>query len=217
MKILAVWLAFLPLLSAGTQPKPSAADYAVSGKAAWASLGAEFLGRGIDAPGQHDASFYTTNYLVLEVAVFPSDKPGLPVSPGHFRLRLNGATREWAPATAGMVAADLRNPEYSGDRPPGVQVGGGIGGVVIAPRRPTERFPGDPAGRRPGTQTTSDQSSTYADRGAKAAHELALQDGPGGSARSGLIYFNWKGKLKDLKKIELVYDGPGGQAVLRLR
>ncbi|MBI5280086.1 MAG: hypothetical protein HY858_00285 [Candidatus Solibacter usitatus] len=210
-------MTLLPALSGGTPPKPSAPDYAASARTAHASIGAELLGRAVDAPGPGGGSFYTSSYLVVEVAVFPSGNPGLPVSSSHFRLRLNGASREWAPATPGMAAADIRNPEYSGDHPPGIQVGGGIGGVVIAPRRPAERFPGDPTVRRPGSRTTSDETATYSDRGARAAQELALNEGPGGSARSGLIYFQWKGKLKQLKKIELVYDGPGGKAMLRLR
>jgi hypothetical protein len=201
-------------LQAGTQPKPSAAEYATSGKGAYVSLGAELLGRAVDSG---TASFFTASYIVVEAAVFPRDNPGLPVSPSQFRLRINGATRELSTAAAGAVAADIRNPEYSGDHAPGLDGAVSAGGVVVATRRQAERFPGDPTVRRPGGQTTSSDQPTSADRGSQAAVELALEAGPGGTARSGLLYFHWKGKLKDLKKIELVYDGPGGLTVLRLR
>jgi hypothetical protein len=56
------------------------------------------------------------------------------------------------------------------------------------------------------------------EQGAEAAVRLGLEPvavGAGGA--SGLIYFYWKGKVKDLKRIELVYEGPAGKTALRLR
>lgn len=142
------------------------------------------------------------------------------LSAGDFRLRLNGATRDWMPVTAGTVAMAIRQPGMDRTRP-GVSVGGGAGpgAIVLGGPRTVERFPGDPRTRvpsRPGTGQPEGPSDV--EKGARAAQALGLDtveaDGLGAS---GLIYFYWRGKTRDLKRMELFYDGPAGRGSIRLR
>jgi len=212
---------FLVLMSvssaAGTNPRPSAASYSVRAVASHAEVGADYSARAFDSGTQ---SIFTGDYLVFEVAVFPEKGPAIPVAPGDFRLRLNNATREWSTVTAATVATSIRNPDF-GEYRRGVEAGGGIGPgeIIIGRPRTIERFPGDPQSRVPQRPQVEDSGKTSpTELAARAATELALAPVKADSSGvSGLIYFYWRGKLKDLKRIELIYEGAGGKVVLRLR
>ncbi len=204
---------------AGTEPRKGAGEYPAHANVAQGDLGAEFLSRAYESV---DGGFFSRDYLVVEVALFPFKGPAaLALKPGDFRLRLNGSTREWPAATAGQVAAAIRNPEIDGPRP-NVVAGGGIGpGVVVIgqPRR-VERFPGDPEARVPNRPNPTGEKAgpTNLEKSAEAVTRYALDTVKVDQAgASGLVYFYWRGKVKDLKRIELVYEGEGGKAVIRLR
>ncbi len=192
-------------------------DYPVHVEAARGNIGAEYFGRAYDGAG---GSFYAEDYLVIEVALYPEKGAPMKLAPGDFRLRLNGATREWMPVTSGTVAVAIRQPGLDRTRP-GVVMGGGVGPgvIVMGGPRTVERFPGDPQTRGPSRPGTGQpEKPDGVEMGAKAAQALALEsmavDGAGGS---GLLYFHWRGKVRDLKRIELIYDGPAGRASVRLR
>ncbi len=201
-------------LMAGTEPRAGAAAYSVRATAAHGELGADFTGRAVDVGKD---SFLTGDYLVFEVALFAEKGPPIPISAGDFRLRLNSATREWTPVTAATVAASIRNPGYA-EPPRGVVAGGGLGSgsIIVGKPRTAERFPGDPQARVPGRTRTDNLDPV--ESAAQAATRLALDSTKADAAgASGLIYFHWRGKMKDLKRVELIYEGAAGYAVLKLR
>jgi len=205
------------LLWAGTTPRALPAEYPVQAVLPRATVAAEYGSRAISQPGD---SYHVGNYLVVEVAFFPEKGPPMPVSAGEFRLRLNQATRELSAHSPGLVAGAIRNPGWEQYR--GVQASGGVGpgGVVIGGPPGVERFPGDPEGRRPTQPRAPEQNEgrpTATKTAAEAVEKYALEDGPVSGARSGLLYFYWEGKVKNLKSIQLVYDGVAGRAVLKLR
>lgn len=216
-KILACFALCL-VLSAGTAPKQSANDYPVHAAAASAEIGAEFMGRTIEHGGD---AYFPSDYLVIDVAVYAA-RELLDVRPADFKLRLNGANFELSPDTAESVAAALRNPGLMG-RQRGVVATGDAGpaDVIIGGPGRGERFPGDPQARRVPQPTTGQPpvtTRTVAEAGAEAAKTLALESGRASTkGASGLIYFHWSGKLKALKRVELIYRGAGGTATLRLR
>lgn len=214
-----LWLALLPLAlcAGGIDPRATAPDYPRQAVLSKASLGVEYHGRAFDS---RHGSFFVQDYLVVEVALFPM---GVPVefSPSHFRLRLNGRQPELLPVTPGTVALAIRNPDHYEQRS-GMVAGGGIGGgqVIFGRPRPAERFPGDPGARIPTGGAGSSQAITPESlaQAAEAAERFALTrvDAPPAGA-AGLVYFYWRGRHAKLKKIELIYDGPAGHTVLRLR
>ncbi|MBI4889723.1 MAG: hypothetical protein HY821_03795 [Acidobacteria bacterium] len=204
---------------AGTEPKKSAGEYPAHATVSQGDMGAEFFSRAYESV---DGGFFSRDYLVVEVALFPFKGPrSLTLRPGDFRLRLNGSTREWSTATAGQVAAAIKNPELDGPRPNVVAGGGmGPGAVVIGQPRPVERFPGDPQGRVPSRPSTTGEKAgpTDLEKGSEAVAKYALDTVQvDQSGASGLVFFYWRGKVKDLKRIELVYDGEAGKTVIRLR
>ncbi|MDX2152506.1 MAG: hypothetical protein SFV54_17330 [Bryobacteraceae bacterium] len=141
------------------------------------------------------------------------------VKMSQFRLRLNG--KEVLPAQpASFVAAAIKYEDW--ERRPGFE--GNAGPLIFGRRTPEPRFPGDrrpaegrgPAPpRAPGTdaQADSEQAPLTAD---VAAVEGALPEGPREKPGRGYLYFNYRGKTKKLKSVELLYDGPAGTAVLKL-
>jgi len=204
-------------LWAGTVPRSLPADYPVQAALPRATVAAEYGSRAISQPND---SYHLGDYLVVEVAVFPEKGSAIPISAGDFRLRLNQATRELSAQSPGLVAGAMRNPGWEQYR--GVQASGGVGpgGVVIGGPPRVERFPGDPEARRPTQPKAPDQNAgkpSATQSAAEAVEKYALHDEEPGAARSGLIYFYWQGKVKDLKAIHLVYDGVAGKAVLKLR
>lgn len=214
-----LWLALLPLVlpAGGLDSRPSAADYPHHVALPKAALGAEYHGRAFDSQA---GAFVTQDFLVVEVAMFPLREP-VEFSSSHFRLRLNGKKPELLPVTPGTVALAIRNPDHYEQRP-GLVAGGGVGGgqVIFGRPRRSERFPGDPEARVPTGGPASEQAQTPDPllRSAEAVEKFALsriEAPPAGAA--GLVYFYWRGKHARLKRIELIYDGPAGQATFRLR
>lgn len=204
-------------LTAGTEPRKTPAGYAAQAEAGHGVVAADYGGR---AYAGEKGSFFTGSYLVFEVALYAEKGEAMELAPGDFRLRLNGGAREWTVATAGSVAAEVRNPgQFEPYR--GVVAGGGVGqgGIVIGGPPTVERFPGDPQARGPRQPKAPGREGERAEEDpAQAVTECALERVQvDGSGASGLIYFYWRGKLKQLKRIELVYQGPAGKAVLRLR
>ncbi|HEY3444512.1 MAG TPA: hypothetical protein VGK29_27420 [Paludibaculum sp.] len=205
------------LLWAGTTPRALPAEYPVQAVLPRATIAAEYGSRAISQPND---SYHVGNYLVVEVAIFPEKGLTMPVSAGEFRLRMNQSTRELSAQSPGLVAAAIRNPGWEQYR--GVQASGGVGpgGVVVGGPPRVERFPGDPQGRRPTQPRAPEQNAGRpgpTQSAAEAVEKYALEEGPASGARSGLLYFYWEGKVRNLKAIYLVYDGAAGRAVLKLR
>lgn len=204
-------------LWADTTPRAQPSDYPVQAVLAHATVAAEYGSRAISQPND---SYYVGNYLVVEVAFFPEKGPPIPVAAHEFRLRLNRAARELLAQPPGLVAGAIRNPGW--EQYHGVQAAGGVGPAVVVMGGPprVERFPGDPEARRPTQPKAPDQRAdkpSATQSASEAVEKYAFQDGPASGARSGLLYFHWEGKVKNLKSIELVYDGVAGKATLKLR
>jgi hypothetical protein len=202
---------------AGTEPRKNVLEYPAHLQAAHGDLGVEYFGRAYDGPA---GAFFAEDYLVIEVMLYAEKGRPLKIQPGDFRLRLNGATREWGAVTAGTVALAIRQPGMD-KIGTGVVVGGGVGpgGVVLGGPRTVERFPGDPRTRGPNRPAAvGDERESDVQKAAKAAVALALEPvrAEAGGA-GGLLYFHWRGKTRDLKKIELIYDGEAGRGSVRLR
>lgn len=192
-------------------------EYPAHMETAHGDIGVEYFGRAYDSPA---GAFFSEDYLVIEVVLYAEKGRNLKLQPGDFRLRLNGATRDWMPVTPGTVALAIRQPGMD-KVSRGVVVGGGVGpgGVILGGPRTAERFPGDPRSRAPNRPApVGGEPENDLEKGAKAAVDLALEPtSADSSGAGGLIYFHWRGKTRELKKIELLYDGEAGRASVRLR
>lgn len=215
MKFLSLGL-LTTLVWAGTDPRPKASDYPVHGRAARAEIGAEYLSRTISEAGE---SYYTGIYLVVEVAVYPDKGVTLPVNSGDFQLRINGKKVPLVAQTPGIVAMSIRNPEWDrGNRGTVGSIGMGGGDIIIGRPPPVERFPGDPqATRGPRPPRAPDEKEKVPQDRGEAALRLALPQVEAETGVSGLVYFAYKSKLNNIRRLELLYEGPAGRQVLVLR
>jgi hypothetical protein len=204
----------------GTTPKASPADYPVQAKIGELVVAAEYLVHSVSSAGQ---TFIVPDYLVVDVAVYPPKAHPVDLAAGQFSVRLNGKPKDVLyPEAAAFVAASLKHPDWEQQR--GLEGGIGVGGVGVSipGSPPAGRFPGD--GREPPDRTppqAPDRNSAGAQEQPRATAEEAVVNSALPEDRfkgpvSGHLYFAYRGKLRKLKSLELVYRHGGGETVLRL-
>lgn len=183
----------LPLLAQlpGTNSKPE--------------LKAEWMGRSL----LNDQGNVTLpNHIAVDVTIAPSLQEALDVATGDFQLRINGR-KQILSDTPGAVAASLKYPDWQSS--PNLQAEAGP--VILGRPTPTERFPGDPSARRPRPPRAPepDDRSGVDKTPPKTPAELviaaALPEGITHKPQHGFVYFPYRGKLANLKTIELLYKG----------
>ena len=203
---------------AWAQPREKASDYPEHAKLADREIGAEYLVHSIPV---ERGVLVASDYLVVEVAVFPLTPAGVTVSAGQFTLRINGKKTPVFPQSPGMVAASIKYPDYERTRP---RLVAQAGPVIIGGTQPVGRFPGDPSARRPPPVS---QAPDAPDRGAtekepqlpiedQVAH-AALADEHTTRPRRGLLFFPYQGKTKSIRSLELVCEPGEGIDPVRIR
>jgi hypothetical protein len=218
MQMAALWLLLAATACAqGTTPKLKPEDYPVHVRLGELGIAADYLVHSIPGFGR---TYVAEAYLVVEVAMFPARGQTAEVKAGGFAMRLNGKKERLSPQAPEFVAASLKYPDWTSG--PSATVRGDVGntGVILGRPAPTERFPGDPSGRRlpnppraPDAENRSGQDAAPAVTAPEAVLSSALPEGPTRFPVSGCLYFAFKGKLKSIKSLELLY----GEAALKLR
>jgi hypothetical protein len=138
------------------------------------------------------------------------------MSPDQFTLKMNGRGTPMITQLPGLVCESIKYPNAAGQ--PGLtgaaRVGLGDGSVTVGPKPPSSRFPGDGNDRtaQPVTIKETEEESTVEYR----VQNASLPEGEKTLPRSGLIYFAWRGKTKNVHSLELFYDGPMGKTSLKL-
>jgi len=166
-------------------------------------IGADYLVHSI--PGEK-GGYFAKEYLVVEVAIFPTTRTGVKISSGHFTLRINKKSTLSA-QSAGMVAAALKYADWE-QRP---QMTASAGPLIYgAPQG--GRFPGDPTTTRPlpnpvPTQTGSGNVDKQSDLPIEEAiSRAALPEGVITEHVKGCLFFRFEGKLKSIKSLDLIYE-----------
>ncbi|HUS05034.1 MAG TPA: hypothetical protein VMZ52_01970 [Bryobacteraceae bacterium] len=211
MGILAIFVLAALSAGAGTPPKKSAAEYPVHQDSDKAAIGAEFWIHSFAAEGQ---TFLTSDYLVVEVALFPAGGQELMVSASQFHIQINGRDTRLAQAPS-FVAASMKYSDWE-QRP---HMTGQSGPIILGRQAPGERFPGDrrpQEGRLPG-QVPADAPEKRVLSAPELAVAAALPEGSTSYPVSGYLYFAYKGKLKSVKTLDLVYQTPSSAMTLKLR
>ena len=210
----ALWLVPLVLAAEGIPPKPAPSAYPASAKADGITIGASYLYRSVPA-GR--GSVFVKGYLVVEVAVFGPKGKRLDISSGHFTLRVNHSKRTLAPEAPQLVISQER---YG--RKPELDIGLGSGAIILGGPPLGPRFPGDarrrpPPGGRPRIETQSAPVGPARNDPAALMKRTALPVGNQLLPIAGYLYYPYRKKTKSIKHLELVYQGPAGSAVLRLK
>jgi len=210
----AVLLSAVALLDAqGTPPKTTAADYPVHVQMGTVTLAAEYMVHSLPTP---KGTLIATDYLVVDVAFFGPSFSRLKMSPDNFTLRINGKGDPLSTEPPGMVAGSIKFPGARPHLETSASVGANDGTITVGPRAPPSQFPGDgnervPAGQPPTVKTVEDESNID-----YRVQNATLPEGEHALPRSGLLYFFFRGKIKNIHSLELFYQGSMGKATLKL-
>ena len=222
MRVLLILALLSGRLYSQTTVKEKSTDYPVHAALGTVSIGAEYLVHSIPA---HDQTFFTSDYLVVEAAVFPGRGETIEIGNITFALRLNGRKQLMYPEAPGFVSASMKYPDWETHPRAEVQAGVGNAGVTIGRPPVVGRFPDDPTPAR-SRLPRSPKAPDPDDRGGiereepvsveDAVAHAALPEGAISKPVSGYIYFRYKGKPKSVKSLELVYEAKAGSVTLKL-
>jgi hypothetical protein len=220
-RTISLWILLPATLFSGAEPTRKPQEYPAHARVGTIIIAAENLGPSVPAPS---GGIYLKDYIAIEVAVFSQSalRSTTPLSPSHFGLRINGSRSILRPDSPGFVAAALKYSDW--ERYRGLEARAGIGdaGVVLGRPTPTARFPGDrrPIEGRAPNPVPRVESPVQQQKEETPIDELvqtaALLEGEPVLPTSGVLYFQYKGKLKKIKKLELVYEGPSGEVSLKI-
>jgi hypothetical protein len=209
----ALLLCALTLVHAqGTPPKTRAADYPVHVQMETVTLAAEYMVHSVPTP---KGTLIASDYLVVDVAFFGPSFSRLKMAPDNFTLRLNGKGSPLTSEPPGMVSASIKFPDQSAHPrlTGGGSIGMGDGSIGVGPRAPPSQFPGD-GNERTATPTVKEveQENSIDYR----VQNATLPEGEHSLPRSGLVYFYYRGKIKNIHSLDLFYEGTMGKASLKL-
>jgi hypothetical protein len=202
----------------GTTPRASAAEYPVHTEVGKLTLGAEYLVHSIPTV---KGVLVSGDYLAIEVALFGPSLTAIEFRADHFHLRINGDKYPLMTQSPGMVAASMKYPDWEQRKTVTASAGSGNGNVIYGPQA-APRFPGDPAGRQipiprpPEPENRSGQEREPSVPLEEQIQKLALPEGKYAPPLAGLVFFPFRGKMKSIKSLELLYEGPAGKATLKL-
>ena len=185
----------------GMAPRTSATEYEAQAEAGALTIGAEFAGHGIPSP---QGPLALDNYVAIEVGLFGAPGARTTVSATDFSLRINGKKAEPSQAY-GRVLEFVKDPEW-------------------APPVPVEE--------KSKTSVNADQQQNTDDLSkprtpvkvpvpvlrewAQRVQKSVLPEGDRPLPQAGMIFFQYGGKVKSIFRLELLYAGPAGKAVLML-
>ena len=210
----ALFLSAITLLCAqGTPPKSKATDYPVHVQMETVTLAAEYL---VHSLPTRAGTLIANDYLVVEVAFYGPPFSRLKMSPDNFILKINGKSETLTPEAPGMVSQSIKFPSARPHLEAGGSVSAGDGTVSVGPRAPPSQFPGDGNERtapgQPATVKTVEEEASIQARVQGAALPEREQPLP----RSGLLYFLYRGKVKNIRTLDLYYEGSMGRSTLKL-
>ena len=191
-----------PSEAKGMPPRIAPTEYQSHAQAGPVTIAAEFTGHAIGTP---QGTLTSEDYLAVETGFFGPEGTRTKLAIGDFSLRINGKKVALPGQPYGMVLGSLKDPEWE---PPAETKkskssmstggGGGEGQSNDPPPVPKMSFPE----RRAMEQKVQKATLPEGDRALPVA---------------GLIFFQYGGKTKAIKSLDLIYDGPAGKATLTLQ
>jgi hypothetical protein len=190
----------------GMPPRATPGDYQAQAKAATVTIAAEFKGHFVPTP---DGLLSTDDYVVVEVALFGPADARLKLSFEDFSLRLNGKKTPEPSQSDVVVFKSVKDPEWE---PPDKDKEEKAGKTSMSSGGGGRGAPAD-AGPPPVVHPPLPLQRSWEHR----VEKVSLMEGERPLPQAGLIFFRYGGKTKNLRSIELIYNGAGGKAILALQ
>src|ERR1017187_9442371 len=185
--------------SKGMPPRATPADYQTHAQAGTVTIAAEFTGHAVGTP---QGSLTTEDCVVVEVGFFgPAEaRAKLPID--DFSLRINGKKAALPGQPYGVVLSSLKDPEWE---PP------------VKPEKKSSMS--TDGGQGKGSDAPAPPKMTFPERRAmeQKVQKATLPEGVRALPVAGLIFFQYGGKTRGMKSLELIYEGPAGKATLTLQ
>jgi len=186
----------------GLPPRATAADYQANAAAGTVTIAAEFLGHAVPT---EKGTLSTETYVVVEAGIFGQPDAGIKLSLEDFSLRINGKNDPLPSQPSGLVGKSLKDPDLeppasaSSKNKTSVNGGGASPGDSNAPPAPFH-IPIE-------VQRSMQQR----------VQKAALPEGERTLPVAGLLFFQYSGKAKSIRSVDLIYNGPAGKATLELQ
>jgi hypothetical protein len=209
MRTSVLFLAFTASLCAqGLPPRTAATEYQTQAKAGTVTLAADFVRHSVPTA---QGTLSTEDYVVVELAMYGPPEARTQISLDDFSLRINGKKQTLKSQPYGMVLSSIKDPEWvppesasSGKGSKGGLTGGGGGGGS------SDKDLNAPP---PVVKVPLELQRAMAQHTQKAAMPLGDRTLP----VAGLLFFQYRGKEKNITSVELIYSGAAGQATLTLQ
>lgn len=186
--------------SKGMPPRATPDDYQAKAQAGAVTVAAEFMEHSVPTP---QAIYSTEDYVVVEAALFGPPEARTRLSSGDFSLRINDNKKPLPSQPYEFVARSLKDPEW-------------------AP--PTEDKSKSQTGISSGKKDTGEPPLAVVHM--PIERQLAMEQhvknavllgGDRALPQAGLLFFEYRGKAKNINSVELIYTGPTGKATLTLQ
>ena len=184
-------------------PRATPADYFAHAAAGTVTIAAEFAGHGIASP---QGVLISEEYVMVEAAFFGPPDARLTIAASDFSLRINGKKTVLPSQPYGLVGKEAKDPEWvppeGTDKPKSKGSMGSSGGGQEA-GAPPPLPPKVPVELRRNWQARIQRA--------------ALTEGDRALPQAGLLFFQHRGKIENVRSVELIYTGPAGSATLTLQ
>ncbi|HTS49478.1 MAG TPA: hypothetical protein VMH05_16110 [Bryobacteraceae bacterium] len=185
----------------GLPPRAAPSEYQAQAKAGAVTIGAEFMAHSVPTP---EAIYETEDYVVVEVGLFGPPQATARLSTADFSLRINGSKKVLPNQPYLLAFKSLKDPAWE---PPksedksksSFSTGGGAGGN-----------PGDPPPLPPKMPLELRRAME------QHVERSAMLEGDRPLPQAGLLFFEYRGKIKNINSLELIYSGAAGNATLAL-
>lgn len=185
----------------GTGARSAPTEYQAHAQAGTMTIAADYIGHFVPTP---EKNLTTDDYVTVEAGVFGPPGAHLTLSPNDFSLRINDKKTPLPAQPGTVVGHSVKDPDWV---PPGAE---------------EDKKKGQ-AGLHSGTKQDEETLSKphpppeLIHAMAVDVKKAALAEGDRPLPQGGLLYFEYHGRDKSVHSVELIYNGPAGQATLTLQ
>jgi hypothetical protein len=184
----------------GMPPRVAPTEYQAHAQAGKVTVAGEFLGHSVPTP---EGTYTSEDYVTVEAALFGPPDARAMLAKGDFSLRINGKKVALPTQPYELVFHSLKDPEWEPSSKDtksktSLNTGGGPndpGSAPVPVHMPIEL-------RRAMEQHVQ---------------RVAMLEGDRVLPQAGLIFFEYRGKTQNIRSLELIYNGAGGNATLALQ
>jgi hypothetical protein len=181
------------------------ADYVAQAKVGKYTIAADFTGHGIP---NAESALNSEDYVAVEVAIFGPANERLVITASEFSLKINGKKEALPSQPWGLVAKNIKDPEWV---PPDAEEKSKGGGSGLSTGGGGNRDSGNlpPVTPKPPIELLRNWQ--------QRVRRAAIAEGDRALPQAGLLFFQYRGKAEGIRTVELLYDGPAGKASLMLQ